>query len=320
MGLPTALQNADEEANELIRKQSDNQPPTPSQGNTGEDSKPPQQDGTPEQFKASDSDQTWEHKYRVLQGKYNADTKQLRDDLDRAKSSHGPDPQQEQYIQQLKSDNANLKLQIEQLKAAPQIAIEEVELDKELVDEYSEGFARAVARQAKAGNTEVQQLKDQISKLESKLDINERATQETTASMRERELVSTLTQSNIDFEQVNTDPMFVEWLSGIDEASGETRNTLMNRAYSRGDISRTAYFFNAFKAQEGSRFNNNPLQQHVDVTSRAPGDAAGDDNVWTTEQINKLYDDYNNGKLTREEFEKWERKLYAASAAGKITG
>ena len=323
MGLPTALQNAEEEANELIRKQSEACKPAP-EGNTGdkapEQSAQPQQERTPEQ-KAPGSEQTWEHKYRVLQGKYNADTKQLRDDLERAKQNSTPDPQQQQFIQQLQSEITSLKQQLEQQQTAGnQFNDGDIELDKDLVDEYGEEFARAVARQAGAANQQVKSLEQKLATLQGKFENNERVTQQTTASMRERELTSTLSAAGIDFAQTNEDPLFHDWLKEVDQASGETRNELMNRAYQKGDVQRTAYFFKAFKAQEGSQFNDNPLQQHVDVTSRAPGDTGAEDNVWTKEQISKLYDDYNKGVITKAEFDEWERKLFAAYSAGTVIG
>ena len=92
MALPQALQDANEKANELIRQQSEGQKSTPDTGNT-EDPKPqaqqPQENRTPEQAQQpqqSDSEQAWEHKYRVLQGKYNADTTHYVDPCSRCAS------------------------------------------------------------------------------------------------------------------------------------------------------------------------------------------------------------------------------------------
>lgn len=323
MALPKALQNADEEANELIRQQQQ-KASTPETGNTDEPQQP-QENRTPEQPPQqppqSDSEQTWEHKYRVLQGKYNADIKKLNDDL-REAQQRSQDPSLQRRLQSLETENTQLKQQLEQQQQSSANPSGEVKLNKTLVDEYGEDFARAVAEQASAGNSgtsaEIQRLSNLVNSLQSKLTQTEQATNETAGNMRMRELNAELSKSNIDFEQVNTDPMFHEWLKGIDEASGEERNTLMNGAFSRGDINRTAFFFKAFKAQERSNFSNNPLASQVDVSSRAPGDAMGDDNVWTKEQINRLYDDYNKGKLTEGEFKEWERKLFAAHAAGNV--
>ena len=325
MALPQALQDANEKANELIRQQSEGQKSTPDTGNT-EDPKPqaqqPQENRTPEppqQQQQSDSEQTWEHKYRVLQGKYNADTKKLNEQLQEAQK-RSQDPSLQHRLQALESENSQLKQQLEQQRQASQPS-GEVKLSQKLVDEYGEDFARAVAEQSSAGSSDlINQLTQKISTLESKLNQTEQATNETADNMRMRELNAELSKHNIDFEQVNTDPMFHDWLSAIDDASGEQRNTLMNNAFQRGDINRTAYFFKAFKAQEGSNFNNNPLSSHVDVTSRAPSDAAGDDNVWTKAQMDKLYADRRAGKLTDAEFQKWEQQLFSAMQQGTYLG
>ena len=323
MALPKALQDANEKANELIRQQSEGQS-TPEVGNT-EDPKPqaqqPQETRTPEQpqTQPTDSEQTWEHKYRVLQGKYNADTKKLNEQLQEAQK-RSQDPSLQHRLQALESENSQLKQQLEQQQQAS-TPNGEVKLSQKLVDEYGEDFARAVAEQSSAGSSDlINQLTQKISTLESKLNQTEQATNETAGNMRMRELNAELSKHNIDFEQVNTDPMFHDWLSAIDDASGEERNTLMNNAFQRGDINRTAYFFKAFKAQEGSNFNNNPLSSHVDVTSRAPSDAAGDDNVWTKAQMDKLYADRRAGKLTDAEFQKWEQQLFSAMQQGTYLG
>lgn len=324
MALPQALQDANEKANELIRQQSEGQKSTPDTGNT-EDPKSqaqqPQENRTPEppQQQQSDSEQTWEHKYRVLQGKYNADTKKLNEQLQEAQK-RSQDPSLQHRLQSLETENSQLKQQLEQQQQASQSS-GELKLNQTLVDEYGEDFARAIAEQSSAGSSDlINQLTQKISTLESKLNQTEQATNETAGNMRMRELNAELSKHNIDFEQVNTDPMFHDWLSAIDDASGEQRNTLMNNAFQRGDINRTAYFFKAFKAQEGSNFNNNPLSSHVDVTSRAPSDAAGDDNVWTKAQMDKLYADRRAGKLTDAEFQKWEQQLFSAMQQGTYLG
>ena len=324
MALPQALQDANEKANELIRQQSEGQKSTPDTGTT-EDPKSqaqqPQENRTPEppQQQQSDSEQTWEHKYRVLQGKYNADTKKLNEQLQEAQK-RSQDPSLQHRLQSLETENSQLKQQLEQQQQASQSS-GELKLNQTLVDEYGEDFARAIAEQSSAGSSDlINQLTQKISTLESKLNQTEQATNETAGNMRMRELNAELSKHNIDFEQVNTDPMFHDWLSAIDDASGEQRNTLMNNAFQRGDINRTAYFFKAFKAQEGSNFNNNPLSSHVDVTSRAPSDAAGDDNVWTKAQMDKLYADRRAGKLTDAEFQKWEQQLFSAMQQGTYLG
>lgn len=327
MALPQALQDANERANELIRKQSEGQKSTPETGNTekpitqpqAQEQQKPQETRTPEppqQQQQSDSEQTWEHKYRVLQGKYNADTKKLNEQLQEAQK-RSQDPSLQHRLQSLETENSQLKQQLEQQQQASTPS-GELKLNQKLVDEYGEDFAQAVAEQSSAGTSElINRLTQQINTLQSKLERTEQTTSETAGNMRMRELNAELSKHNIDFEQVNTDPLFHDWLSAIDDASGEQRNTLMNNAFQRGDINRTAYFFKAFKAQEGSNFNNNPLASHVDVTSRAPSDAAGDDNVWTKAQMDKLYADRRAGKLTDAEFNEWEQKLFSAMREGK---
>jgi len=325
MALPKALQDANEKANELIRQQSEGQKSDPEQGNTEQpqpQAQQPQENRTPEQPQQpqqSESEQTWKHKYSVLQGMYNADTKKLKEQLEDAQK-RSQDPSLQHRLQALESENSQLKQQLEQQQQASQPS-GEVKLSQKLVEEYGEDFARAVAEQSSAGSSDlINQLTQKISTLESKLTQTEQTTSETAGNMRWRELSAELSKEDIDLEQMNTDPMFQKWLAVIDEASGEERNTLMNNAFQRGDINRTAYFFKAFKAQEGSNFNNNPLASHVDVTSRAPSDAAGDDNVWTKAQMDKLYADRRAGKLTDAEFQKWEQQLFSAMQQGTYLG
>lgn len=320
MGLPTALRNADEEANELIRQQSEGKQATPESGNTATNQpEQPSQNRTPDPQPAPDSGTNWEEqcrilnsKYSVLQGKYNSETKRLREALEAAESRTA-DPAIGQRVQQLESENTTLR---QQLEAAQQASAQsmDVQLDPSIQEEYGDDIARVFGQQ----QAKIAELTKQLSGFREELSNNTRVTQQTTASLLDEKLTVTLKASNIDFTQTNEDPLFIDWLKEIDPASGDTRHNLLTRAYNAGDVERTAYFFRAFKAQEGSRFQNNPLSEHVDVTSRAPTDTGSDDNVWTRQQINQLYEDYRNKKLTRAEFEEWERKLYAATQAGNI--
>lgn len=137
-----------------------------------------------------------------------------------------------------------------------------------------------------------------------------------------------LTRQVSDWKAVNVDPAFLGWLNEEEGFSGATRMSLLQDAYSKQNLSRTARFFTAFKELTGQATKQvtapvkdnvtkliTPGKSRSSVTPQAP---QGEKQIWSKDDISRLYSDKRTGKITQEEFDKYERDLFKAQGEGRI--
>ena len=324
MGLPTAIRNAENEANTAI--QGAKEPSTP-EGNTddkptNEQSATQPENQTPAQT-ATDLGDDWQAKYKVLQGKYNAEVPRMREQLDElrnqvmsGKAANDSDGRVQEQLTQLQSANEQLQQELADAKRQP------AKLDEHLIENYGEDFAQAVARQSdEQSKAVVSQLETQINELKSQLSNVTQSSQKTSADMVISALEHKLRTENIDFDQVDSDPLFHEWLAQPDELSGQQRGTLMREAFQSGDVGRTAGFYRSYKAHERSTLQSNPFDKHVDVAqpNSAPDTGSQQADHWTPQDIEALYDAYASGRINDAQFKEQEQNLFRAMQSGNYT-
>ncbi len=100
-----------------------------------------------------------------------------------------------------------------------------------------------------------------------------------------------------DYEEIDVDPAFAEYLQQIDPLSGFTRLDLFKRAEQGGDVARVAMFMNNFTKEQGK--GNAELDKHItpSTNSSQGSDTHIGDNteVITPEFIDKFYEDSIRG-------------------------
>lgn len=128
-----------------------------------------------------------------------------------------------------------------------------------------------------------------------------------------------------DWEQINVDPLFLQSLQEIDPLSGVRKIDLLNDAYIKMDLARTARFFEIFKG--GAKAEVPQVEApRPDVTklvspgkSKAtPAPQSVAEKVWSRSDISKLYEDQRNGRITQEEFTRQERDLFKAQSENRL--
>lgn len=142
-----------------------------------------------------------------------------------------------------------------------------------------------------------------------------------------------------EWEQINADANFQQWLSGVDPQTGIQRQIYISDAHQRLDVNRVAHFFHAWVAQQQQAaqaqqvattspqtVTRSPATQlELQVSpghSRAvaPPAGSGTPKVWARSAITKFYDDvrkqYYRGKDA--EREQIERDIFAASREGRV--
>jgi hypothetical protein len=302
MGLISRLEQEEKDADALILSSQNN--PTEPQLDTGDEETQPITNQVVRTPVNTDSELLWEQKYKALQGKYNAEVPRLQQQLADKSTDNG---ESERY----RSENSSLKSQLEsvnaQLEAKGQLDADT--RDKYLDEEYGEEFTNSIDKRidAKTNSTNQQLKKMQETNQQNQID------------MRKVALSGMLKAQGIDFEQVDSDPMFHQYLTKSEGNTRQQRQVFLNQNFMAGDLHATAAYYTEFKAHERSSLKANPLDNHVDVSSNNGAPDAGDEpDIWTTDDMNRLYDDYTKGNITEEVFVSEEQRFFRAQDAGNF--
>lgn len=234
----------------------------------------------------------WEHRFKVLQGKYNSEV-----------------PRFAQENKDLKSRLEALESEMTQLKATPPEPL----VKQEEIDEYGEGLidvARRIAQEELAKKqTEIDALKAQINQIST-----------ATTNTAKNDFFKSLSAIVPEWEQINADPAFLSWLDEFDELAGETRQALLSRAEQARDAARVGKFFTSYKKTSSSWAANSQSaleQQVVPPTSKAP-DTPPSKKVWTRAEISEFYDRVRKGAVSDADAIAIEADITAASIEGRI--
>jgi hypothetical protein len=296
----------------------------------------PEPDPDPEPDAAS-----YEHRFKVLQGKYKAETRRYRDETEDLKAQ----------VRDLRSLLATVQEQIKAPKSveapAPAAAPRPLVSDKE-IEEYGADLLDAAKRFVMQDvGPQLAAINDALAKLNSK--VSEAASTATTAratvtqSARDR-MLELLTDKMPDWREVNTDDDFLEWLEKEDEMSGESRYALLRRAYERNDGPRVLTFFKKYKAEaasggEAASASSTPRANGNTAPAAAAGNGRVDPNAlvapgrgraaphsaqppqiqWTPATIAQFYNDVRRGAFKNpDEIANLERDIFAAQTEGRI--
>lgn len=294
MSLPIDVQEAEKKADEMIK------------GNTTQAPKDPQPQTPPNQVetppKATSNNVDWKAKYDVLQGKYNNEVPTL---IDKVKSLESSALAPNESDQDLRNENLRLKQELDQAQQR-NVAEPNLALDKHLVAEYGEEFAKAVANTAKA---QVDAVK---SEFDHKINQQEQHISSWTNESKMTAIQQSLSGLNIDFNQVDKDPLFHDWLNKKDDYSGSTRQQMMVDAFNQGDLNRVIRFYTAFMDSQKQRSENHPFNQHIEAPPSDVTHQGTQQKVFDSDAFQDLHKRYQRGHISDDEFVKAEREMYAA--------
>lgn len=321
MALPQAVKKQIEQTKELEEKileggvQSVDQPDpsdTPTEPDLPEEDLP--QDGGPVQDNPTDTDNpeeptqgasNWEHKYRVLQGKYNAEVPRLHDE-----------------IKQLKEQNAFLtgKLELlERLVAERDVSSPENATPPELppeVETLKENFPdiyAGVQKLLESVGAETQQAKAQVQ------DTNKQV-----ANALSMVFYTQLATKVPDWEQINKSPEFIQWLQQREKFTTATRYDLLMDAFNKADVDTVAEFFTAFKEEKSASSvppANLPPEQIVPPKgqgSRKATSGGGNLKVYKQSEIEEFYRKAALGKIPSATRRRQEAEFVQAVKDGRI--
>ena len=238
---------------------------------------------------------TWEHRYKVLSGKYGKEV-----------------PRYAAELREKDAKLASIEAELQRLKEAPKK--EKASLIKpEEVEQYGEDFLDVVKRAAR----EIVAEKDEvISNLEAQLNI----IKENSAKSIEVDFFGQLSDKVPDWVTINEDDGFLRWLSEPDELTGVERQQLLNDAEQKRDANRVINFFNAWKKQTTQRVadSSRSLESQVVPFSTSGPEAPQDKRIWRRSEIEQFYAAVRQGRFSDAEASRLEADINAAMNEGRI--
>ena len=332
MALPKQVQKQSEEVQELYKELNGEvetqEPVSEVEANTNEapveevvsdsESEQAPQSGTEEQGQPdTEPKDTWEQKYKTLQGMYNAEVPRMKAE-NRELSSRVT--QMEQLLSSLNN----------QPVAQPE-SIDPLITDKD-VQEYGDSIdvmRRAAREELAQSNARVTELENTIRQLQSSVVPQMNQISHAQAQSAEQTFWADLSSKVPQWQDINNDQNFQSWLLEIDPLTGISRQTYLEDAQSNLDSNRVAQFFMSWPgakstpvAQTNRKVPSEQLEKQV-----SPGRGRSGTNTMPSEgqtyspaDIEQFFDAVRKGKYRGREEERGriERDIFAAQREGRI--
>jgi hypothetical protein len=136
---------------------------------------------------------------------------------------------------------------------------------------------------------------------------------------------SALTAAVPDWQTLNVDQGFLNWLAEVDPVYGMPRQYALTNAYEALDANRTATIFNQYKkslAPAPQSNNRADLQRQVaptrSRTSPAPTNPNVDKRIYNQQDIDAFYTEWRRGLIDEAEAVQIEKDIHAATVEGRI--
>lgn len=264
-----------------------------------------------------EEDQSWEHRYKSMKGRYDRAEAQLR--------------QMSDQITSLQNVIATMQVTAPVGQSNSEMAVERL-ITAEEENDYGSEFLTVVGKKAKEELLPiVKGYEAKIAELEERLkNVGGYVQQDARARME-----SLLDDRVPTWRDINFDPNFISWLKLPDPYSGVIRHEMLKAAYERNDAPRVAAFFNGFLAEEAA---TDPAREETGRTEApakpslerfaAPGraktaaasGAPAEKPIFTRAQIAKFYAESAAGKFRGKEAEKdrIEAQIFEAEREGRI--
>lgn len=250
----------------------------------------------------------------------------------RATSMYGLNQQQAQQLHEMRNqvsvlttEIANLKTKQEEPKSAdPLVTDKDVEtFGSDLID-LQERVAKKTLAEARAEfKGIIDKQAEYIKTLEAKVGVVD---QQVAATAQDR-FYEALARQVPDWEQVNGDQRFLEWLGVTDEMTGVARQAYLDDAANRMDLPRVAAIFNAFKqtvapapqAAPQNQARKQELERQVAPSkSKASTPTESGKRIWSRAEYERAMDPRYNKHLSKEQAAELEAELDLAVAEGRV--
>lgn len=252
----------------------------------------------------------WEHKYKTLQGRYNSDV-----------------PRLQAEVSELKAQLAQALARIAELSAKPEPKDElqpvadpkDVEaFGEDLVDMVRRVVERMLGNAAKKLEAQAAMFEQRLAAVEQQL----KGTAQTVVTTAEQAFFDRLTRLVPNWEEINSNPAFLEWLGEIDPIYGQPRQAALDAAHSALDVDRVAAIFKAWEATQPQSSKAGSVDKQISPRTGAASSAptSMEKPILSQKQIQDFYNDVARGRYRgrEQEMQRLEAMINAAIAEGRI--
>jgi len=291
-------------------------------------------------------DDSWEQRYKALQGKYNAEVPRLYKQVKLLTDE----------IAAFSKSNDELRKQVTDLEATKGQEAQKTDWLKDGEDldpEDFEGYGADVVRMAKGHNAmrkanldlqrEIKELRDSFAQQKQAPPAQQQQKQQQEPeSASDQEFFGYVERNVPGWDVQNNDPDFINWLKGnVEPISGLTYYEMLQQTHGEGNAHGAAQIFLKFRQDTGKDYSQhqqpggqkppaksdsgeNPKRQPVPKPSVAPPKSRGGNpepqvgKEYTQAEIKEFYDDCAKGKYSDDEISRIEKDIFKAKREGRI--
>lgn len=261
----------------------------------------------------------FKHQYEVQQGMLKAQSEQLRQAIQELERANTRNESLQEVLESI-----GKKEQSELSKERPSFDFDELSEDE--FNEYDEPILKLVKRQnamsklAKNLFEENQSLKTKINGLDEGIS----HVKQGAARIAEDSFKGRLLSVHEDFDAINEDPKFAEWLNRpVDSYTGITRKQIAEDAWGKQNANLINKMVADFKTETQGSQQSQPKSKLESQVVPQPGLQAGDRasvpknfKPVSREEYSKASEAVIKGKMSNEDFIKLEKDFYQSVAAG----
>lgn len=334
MSLPKAVRDAAERAEKLSQQLNEGKPRNPDDGTTlasEGDKTPPGQDrdtlpkteDKPMDRKPEDSqtppgkddEATYKQRYLTLKGKFDAQVPRLQQDVKSLNMT----------VTRLQEENTRLKVTVESKTTDPSGGSDQT-IDVDAFNDYGDEFS-TLARTVKRLQEENATLRSSVQNISGDFQLQKQSDSKAKSSAYMEKVVSHVASLGQEFDQLNTDRDFLNWLRQVAPGDVEPRLTKLRRAQDNMDLESTTLIFNDYMGTLNKKPSHEVKQPNIQPTPQVTGSdvappTSPNTRMWTRSQIKQFYSDKMRGlfKGREQDAEDIEADIHAASNEGRIRG
>ncbi len=333
MSLPKAVQEAAARSEALAKQLREGKPQAEEAGTTSPEQKPdetpdgdnrdtlptqaqqkPPQDPQPPQPK--EDEETYKQRYFTLKGKFDSEIPRLRHENQRLNT----------VVQDLQ--NQIVQLQDQPAANSKQPGDDpEPGLNADAFEEYGPEF-EALARTVQALQQENSRLRGRIENLSGDFQQTQEQTAATARQNYMGQVVSHVAKAGVDFQNLNTDSQFLNWLRQFPDGEFESRHDKLRRAEANMDLEATKGIFDEYLGKPQAPEQPKQPMPNIQPSTSTPGtdvnppNPAVNERQWTRADISKFYEDKIRGVYNgrEEEARAIEMDIHSAAGEGRIRG
>ena len=331
MKLPEAIQRQVDEA-EALEKQLYARPDTSDEQRPANEETPAAAEALPAEDQSSASESTGndeQSQSSELQAKPGREDNAVYW-RDRANALYGVNQQLAEEVRNLRAQTHEFSNELQRLRTAQEQVIQQRN-EPSAKDNDAEVFGedlveamdrRAAQRAREMVAQETKPLVDYIRQLEARLGTVD---QQVAVSAQDR-FTSNLSRLVPDYEAVNADVGFLNWLGEVDSVYGVPRQMALDAAANANDADRVAAIFNAYKLLTGKQATQQQRQQvrqelerqTAPTSTRGANQPASAGKVWSLAEYEAALDPRNIQKMGRQKADDLYMEAERALAEGRV--